>query len=354
MKRRAALSLFAALMVLAAAGWYGYHALIGGDRGLPRPSAAAQAAPAHSDTGEPVVVVKANAQRASGIKVASLATSTVSTRQIAYVTVLDLKPLFDLHNSYATARANHDATKVQADTSAAQYERQRSLYQDSHAASQKSMQDAQAAMNNDEAKLKATDIALNDLAANAREQFGDALAAAVTDKSSDLFTKLAQQKAAVLLVSFPPDRPSQAPSEITVDGPQHQPIAASKMSVAPQADPSVQGNSYLYLASEPLPLGTRTIARASSGGEHAQGLFIPDSAVVWYGGQQWAYVKADAERFVRRPINSATSAANGLIVTGGFKAGDPVVVQGAQLLLSQELKPKDITTECKDPPECDD
>jgi multidrug efflux system membrane fusion protein len=354
MRRAASLLLTAFLVLAAAAGWYGYHTFIGGDRSLRAQPATAQAAPAKSDTGEAAVIVKANAQRASAIKVAPLATSTVPTGQIAYVTVLDLKPLFDLHNSYATARANHDAAKVQADTSAAQYERQRSLYQDARATSQKSMQDAQAAMNNDEAKLRVTEVALNDLAANAREQFGDALAVAVTDKSSDLFSKLARRKASILLVSFPPDRTAPAPSEITVDGPQHRAVAASRISVAPQADPSVQGNSFLYLAKQSLPVGTRTIAHASSGDGHALGLFIPDSAVVWYGGQQWVYVRTDTDRFVRRPIDSATPTAGGLIASKGFKAREPVVVQGAQLLLSQELKPKDIATECKDPPECDD
>lgn len=350
MKRRAALLLVVAI-VLIAVGWYGYRLLADGDGGSSQALAAAQAAPAKSDTG---VVVDARAQQASGIEVARLAKFTGAVQQVAYATVVDLKPLFDLHNSYATAQANRDAAKVQAETSATQYRRQLSLYKDSHAASQKAMQDAQVAMKNDEAKLRATDVALGDLAANAREQFGDALASAVTEKSSGLFARLAWRKASVLLVSFPPERTSPAPADITVDGPQHQAIIASNISVAPQADPSVQGDSYLYLASESLPLGTRTIARASSGGEQGQGLFVPDGAVVWYGGQQWVYAKSGADRFVRRPVGPAVSVSNGLIVNKGFRAGDLVVVQGAQLLLSQELKPKDIATQCKDPPECDD
>lgn len=346
MKHRVAL-LLVAVIALVAVGWYGYRFLAGGVGG---PSQA-QAAPAKSDNG---VVVDTHTQQASGIEIAPLIKFTGAVQQIAYATVLDLKPLFDLHNSYATARANRDASRVQAATSATQYERQRSLYRDAHAVSQKAMQDAQVAMKNDEAKLMATDVTLGDLAANAREQFGDALASAVTDKSSGLFARLAQRKASVLLVSFPPERTSSAPADLTVDGPQHQAIAASKLSIAPQADPAVQGDSYLYLASESLPLGTRTIARASSGGEQGGGLFVPDSAVVWYDGQQWVYAKSGADRFVRRPVGTAISVSDGLIVNKSLKAGDLVVVQGAQLLLSQELKPKDIAIQCKDPPECDD
>lgn len=44
----------------------------------------------------------------------------------------------------------------------------------------------------------------------------------------------------------------------------------------------------------------------------------------------------------------------GFMVTSGFHAGDQIVTQGAQLLLSEELKPQGIATACKDPPECDD
>jgi hypothetical protein len=41
-------------------------------------------------------------------------------------------------------------------------------------------------------------------------------------------------------------------------------------------------------------------------------------------------------------------------VSSGLHAGDQVVIDGAQLLLSEELRPQGIATACKDPPECDD
>ena len=85
------------------------------------------------------------------------------------------------------------------------------------------------------------------------------------------------------------------------------------------------------------------------------GLLIPSDAVVWYGGERWVYVRDTPGSFIRRPIpREAFQTDKGIIVASGFEAGQQIVVRGAQLLLSQELQPQNITTACKDPPECDD
>jgi multidrug efflux pump subunit AcrA (membrane-fusion protein) len=81
---------------------------------------------------------------------------------------------------------------------------------------------------------------------------------------------------------------------------------------------------------------------------------IPEAAVIWYGGQPWAYVRTAPDRFTRRYVPASSPGDRGFVVTSGFHAGDEVVIHGPQLLLSQELRPQGIATACKDPPECDD
>jgi hypothetical protein len=83
-------------------------------------------------------------------------------------------------------------------------------------------------------------------------------------------------------------------------------------------------------------------------------LVIPESAVVWNGGQPWAYVQTTPDHFTRRYVSAGDEGEQGFLVNYGFHTGDRVVTQGAQLLLSEELKPQGIATACKDPPECDD
>jgi len=354
-KPRVPLLICGVVLVAGAIGAVGYRDLAPDQPSfqIPSPSQAGQTG---SADGALIVTVAPNVQQASGIEVAPLAAAEVPAGQVAYATVVDLKPYFDLHNRYIAAVADRDAAKVKADVSAAQYQRQQVLYKQYHGVSEKNLQDAQVAMENDHAKLKSSDAAVDNLVITTREQFGDTLAAAMTGKDPDVFSRLAEGHASVVMVSFPPGQAARTPTDIEVDGPRGQAIAASKISVAPQIDPSVQGDAYLYLASQALPVDMRTVARASAGQDSAadKGIMIPDAAVVWYGGRQWVFVRIAPDQFSRRPIGAAIPVAGGLVADGGFKAGEKLVVQGAQLLLSQELQPKDITTTCKDPPECDD
>jgi multidrug efflux pump subunit AcrA (membrane-fusion protein) len=158
----------------------------------------------------------------------------------------------------------------------------------------------------------------------------------------------------VLLVTLPANDGASAPAHLTVDGPDGQPVSARRLSASPQGDPAVQGNPYFYAAGSALPVGTRTTAHVPLGEKSTQGLLIPASAVVWYGGQPWVYVRTASDRFTRRYVPSALAIDRGFIVTSGFRAGDDVVIRGAQLLLSEELRPQGIIPQCKDPPECDD
>lgn len=65
---------------------------------------------------------------------------------------------------------------------------------------------------------------------------------------------------------------------------------------------------------------------------------IPDSAIVWWNGSVWVYVKKSNDTFERERISSTNHVADRWLVTGAYKAGEEIVVKGAQILLSQEFK----------------
>lgn len=354
MKRPLAILSVVSVLLAVGAGWFAYRTFYPDPPSSAAPAQAAAQPSVQTVNGETVVVVATDVQRASHIDVVPLTPVVIQPGNTAYATVVDLQPLFDLRNRLATAGADYDALRAQADNSRAQYDRSRVLFEDDRNVSQRSLQDARAVMQADQARLQSADAVRSGLDATMRQQFGDALASAAMASGSDLFQRLLAGRAVVLRVTLPAAYSGTVPASITVDAPDGQPVAAQKLSASPQGDPAVQGNPYFYAAGRALPVGTRTFAHVPTSNRNASALVIPDAAVIWYGGQPWAYVRTAPDRFTRRYVPASSPNDQGFVVTGAFHAGDEVVMHGAQLLLSQELRPQGIATACKDPPECDD
>ncbi|MDR2250674.1 MAG: efflux RND transporter periplasmic adaptor subunit [Acinetobacter sp.] len=284
----------------------------------------------------------------------ALSATAIQQKMNAYATVLDLQPLFTLRDQWANAHANITSLNAQATNSRAQYERSRQLFNDDQNISQKSVQDAQTLMQNDIAKLDAARAMLPRLAATIQQQFGESIAHNVLLPKSDLLQSLQSGQASILRVTLPNTYAAVAPNNVTVQSAQEQALTAQKLSSSPQADPSLQGSPWLYLVPHALPMGSRLTVQLPIPNQTLSGILIPESAVIWYGGQTWAYVRTAPNQFTRRFVPAHNETGQGFIADHSFRAGDVVVTQGAQLLLSEELKPQGISTICKDPPECDD
>lgn len=344
-----------ALALAAGAGWLAHQAL-GGARATvvtPNPQPAQQPT-VQTVNGVTVIVVSRDAQRAGHIEITKLAAVSRLSAISAYATVVDLQPLFDLRNRLAAARADVGTFTAQAATSRAQYDRSRTLFADDRNVSQKSLQDALATMQTDQAKLASAEAAASSLEAALRQQFGNVLTHAATGLPSTLLQRLQSGRAVVLRVTLPASQAAAAPAQIAVQLPGGQSIPGHVLSASPVADSAVQGSPWLYWVDQALPAGLRATARVQAAGGAVSGLMIPNEAIVWYGGQPWAYVRTAPDRFTRRYVPGGNEDEQGYLVTDGFRPGDAIVTEGAQLLLSEELKPQGIATACKDPPECDD
>lgn len=117
-------------------------------------------------------------------------------------------------------------------------------------------------------------------------------------------------------------------------------VPVKLVSPAPRTDPRLQGVSFFYLAPAQTPglLVGRNLLASLPVGSQAQGVAVPASAVVRWQGKVWVYVQKEAQRFVRREISTETPLKEGWFVGDGLAAGEPIVVDGAQVLLSEELK----------------
>ena len=106
MKPKLVLILLISLALAGGAGWYISRTLAAQGASMTAPSKQSAEHPTvQIVNGETVVIVRPAIQRASHIAVSPLAAVTERSYISAYATVIDLQPLYDLHDRRATAKA---------------------------------------------------------------------------------------------------------------------------------------------------------------------------------------------------------------------------------------------------------
>ena len=204
-----------AVVVVAAGAYLAY--------GLAHGTAVADAAdPAASTSAQPlpsqlIVEASAEAQKASGIETVPVPSERVRPTSDAYASVIDLQPLFDLRNKWASANADLDTARAQINVAQAKYDSNKVLFGAKNAVSEQTLQDSQATLLSDQAKLEASKAALSGIEAMLRQQFGDALENDAIGPHSDILEHLAGGQASVVLVSLPAD--VAAPDKLSLDMP---------------------------------------------------------------------------------------------------------------------------------------
>lgn len=299
-----------------------------------------------------IITLDTATQMQSGLRAESLSSISHHTEMTAYGTVLDVQPLLDLRTRFMLTQADVVAAKTAIAVSRQEYERNHILYQDNQNVSLKTYQAAQAAYLADKAKMNVAQRISENIRGAARQQFGEPLGHWTLDPHSSQFEKLLNRQEVLLRISMHAGDPIQAPDTIQIAANNTQRLSAYLVSASPQNDPAIQGNAFIYRTAAPIAAGTNIVAYLPTSGETTEDIFIPARAIVWYGGQPWAYVQTAPDRFARRPIAQHAPLDGGFFVSEGIKAGERVVVSGAQLLLSEELRPPPGSPACKDP-ECD-
>jgi len=300
-----------------------------------------------------VVMLDTATQTQSGIRTEPLSNANYRAETAAYGTVLDLQPLIDLRTRYASALADADAARAMAAASRQEYERSRLLYQDNQNVALKTYQAAQAGYHSDRVKADTAALNTQNIQAAARQQFGATLRRWALDPHSPELTRLLNQQDVLLRVTLPLDDGMVAPAQIQISANNYRRLPAYLVSPSPQSDPAVQGSAFIYRTAAPIATGTNIAAYLPTSNQVTHGILIPASAIVWYGGQSWAYKQISAAHFGRYSVAQQFPMQGGFFVTQGFKPGERVVVSGAQLLLSEELRPQPGSSSgCKDP-ECD-
>jgi hypothetical protein len=301
-----------------------------------------------SQHGDTVITIDPAMQRMSGIQTLQLKNTSWTQPLRAYGIVLDVEPLIDLAHRCVAAREQVEAARARLAASQLAFERASKLFKDQQNVSSAQLQASETAYRADRAGFNTAQSELDTLAATAQQSWGAELGEAAmqglhptkgpnTPRETPLLTRLAQRQELLLQVTLRPGEiPAPSPTEAFVQMDDGSHVTLRYVSLAPRTDPRIQGVSLFFTAPRmPGLLPGMNVLVSLPTARTVQGAIVPQSAVVWMHGSAWAYIRSGASQFVRHSIPTDAP------MPAGYGVRDlpddaEVVVQGAQMLLSEE------------------
>jgi RND family efflux transporter MFP subunit len=266
----------------------------------------------------------------------------------------------DLTTKLNDAQAQVQETRASLEATKFAYENKRQLNTNNKLVSDQELHDAEAKVKGEEARLDAatTNVKFWEsfLAPTSRPADNFPLNVGMSGQVIELMARegeAVQNGQAILRiarfdrlaarVSLPvghllKEPPKQA--RLIVVGHEDTPIDAETISPVIDADAATGGQTFILTSSNnvlSLQPGMAVTAHLPMPGDPLQGVIVPRSAVIRFGGKAWVYVPADEKKFVRHEINLEMPSAQGFFLRD-LKAGESVVTSGAQSLLSLEAK----------------
>lgn len=325
-------------LVIAVAGAYGFRALgsrVNGNEGSEVPLAAA--IQTHRVNGETRLSISKDAVAAGGIEIDHLKSINFQKRADGLGTVVQPQTLLDQRRTYQTAAADVARAEITSGAAGVELQRQQALHRD-QAATTKALEAAQVAAGtyNTNLQLARTQLQLQE--ATLKQQWGPILADWLISGSAQL-DRLLSGKDLLVQVALPTGQHVTDPRVVQIELTSGDRLDAKIVSSVPLADPKFQAQSfYAVLAASARLLPGMTVSSTIPIGSPVTGVEIPNAAVVRWQGKLYAFAEIASGEFARRPITTDVPTPDGWLVNSGFSAGTGVVVRGAQLLLSQEMK----------------
>lgn len=239
----------------------------------------------------------------------------------AFAQVVDPQPLSQLVADWAAADAAARASEGNAT-------RTRALFEDDRNLSRQAAETAQSQALQDRARA---DGLLRRLAS----EWGGPFA---TNAAKELVAAIAAGQASLVRIEPPAAVTLARTSSLAfrpLGGDADVPLEPAW--AAPTVTPGRIGSSWFALAKgQALPAGARGRALIGAG-DAIPGVLVPRAAVVMAHERAWAYVARGKDQYERREVSLDMPTPDGYFVAEGFSIDDAVVVQGAGVLLAQEL-----------------
>lgn len=301
-----------------------------------------------------------------GIVVSDGQWPTVGMPIAAGATVGSVRPLFApadriaLSERLASARADWEAAKASVASASQELSRLKRLNSEDKNVSDKAVQEAEAQLAAEEAKVKSAQSSvelisatLNGASSSGAGELQIRKYGQITEVSAQPGESVEAGQALLRVNRFdhllarlyvPPGQSvpiSATRAVVSPAGLEDRAVPAYRVALAASVDLRYQGQTWLFrLAPGNVALrpGEAVTARISIPGPVKNGVWIPSQAILRFQGETWVYVETDPGTFVRRMATLEQADKGGWLVTTGFQSGQQVVVSGAQTLLSEEMK----------------
>lgn len=282
----------------------------------------------HGTNGQIFLKLDKEAQEHVGLKTVALAAATLAPEAKGYGRILDPAPFAAVVAEIAVARAALEA-------SLKDHQRLKTLHGQNQNVSTRALEIAEAVVKRDQIALDAAQLRL-------AAAHGKALA--TQPDLPALIRALSAQEVALARIDLPLGEVLSTPplgARLAAASANAVPFDAELLGPAPNTDPQVQGQGFLFLLKHASqPPGTALAGWLKIPGEAQAGVIVPREALLRHEGEVFVYVQTAAEMFERKEIELERPMVAGWFVREGLKPGDKLVVVGAQQLLSEELKGK--------------
>jgi hypothetical protein len=276
--------------------------------------------------GQTIVKLEKEGQQHAGLQTAPLEAATLRPEVKAYGRVLDPAPLAAQVVAVAGAR-------VALDASLKDFQRLKLLHEQDQNVSTRALEIAEGNAKRDQLAVDAAELAL-------LTAWGKPI---VAQPDLPAFVRsLATRTRTLVRVDVPLGTVLKSPptaGRIAVPAAEDSPLDAQWLGPASSADPQTQGQGFLLLLeNSSLPPGAAVVAWLTISGEETKGVTVPRSAVIRHEGEAFVYVQIGDELFERKEIELERPTPKGWFVEQDMKAGQRLVIVGAQQLLSDELQ----------------
>ena len=277
----------------------------------------------HAKDGTASVKIEDEVYKQMGLRTAPLKALRTKAEAKAFGRVLNAAEL-PLH------LAEINVAEVALRGSKLAFDRLKKLRGEAGTVSEQKVEEADEAMKKDEVALQSAHVKL-------LTTWGQAVAE--RKDLAELVRQIAANETALVRLDLPPGEVAGIKSaRVALPGAEDRSMPAEVLGPAPQADPVTQSASLMCLVKAKgwVP-GAALVGWLAGDGKDDSGVSVPRTALLRHEGVVFAYVKHE-DKFTRVPVTLVRTLGEAWLVTEGLKAGDEVVVAGAQQLLSEELK----------------